>query len=94
MIKQEAESLVKAELEKMKDKCHSVDCAILEEDTIEKSWGWVFFYQSKAFIKTGDFLELLAGNAPIIVNKNTGELVFTGTAHDIDYYIKEYEATL
>ncbi|AZZ92638.1 hypothetical protein EUZ85_18675 [Hahella sp. KA22] len=94
MNKQEAQSLVEAELERIKDKYNPIDCVVLAEETIERAWGWVFFYQSKAYFETGDFREMLGGNAPIIVNRNTGELYHTGTAHDIDHYIKEYEAAL
>ena len=94
MNKQEAQNLIETELERTKDKYNPVDCAVLVGETIETEWGWVFFYQSKAYVETGDFREMLGGNAPIIVNRNTGELSHTGTAHDVEHYIKEYEAAL
>jgi len=94
MNKLEAQSLVESELEKTKDQFDPIDCAVLEDKTIEKSWGWVFFYQSKSFIETGDFREMLGGNAPIIVNRDTSELTYTGTAQDVEFYIKEYENSL
>ena len=91
MNKQEAQSLVEIELENSKDKYNPIDCVVIETETIEKSWGWVFFYQSKEFIESKDVRDMLAGNAPIIVNRNTKELVYTGTTNDIEHYIKEYE---
>jgi len=94
MNKLEAQSLVESELEKTKDRFDPIDCAVLEDKTIEKPWGWVFFYQSKSFIETGDFREMLGGNAPIIVNRDTSELTYTGTAQDVEFYIKEYENSL
>ncbi|WP_444893706.1 YrhB domain-containing protein [Microbulbifer sp. TRSA001] len=94
MNKQEALSLVEAELERVKDKYNRIDCVVLAEETIEKAWGWVFFYQSKTYVETGDFRNMLAGNAPIIVNRDTGQLSYAGTAHDIECYIKEYEDAL
>ncbi len=36
----------------------------------------------------------LAGNAPLIVNRFTGEVVTTGTAHPTEYYLAQYEASL
>ena len=94
MNKQEAQALVEADLEESKDPYNPIDCVILEEETIEKKWGWVFFYQNKEYLKTNDFRDMLCGNAPAIVNRNTGKLSYTDTAHSIEHYIKEYEASL
>lgn len=91
MDKTEAFKLVENEL---KTQSPEIDCAILEDETIEKSWGWVFFYQSKAFISSGDFRDMLGGNAPLIVNRASGKITETGTAYEIEHYIKEYEANL
>lgn len=88
MDKPEAIRLVEKELVKLNP---SVECIIQHGETIEKPWGWVFFYQSKAFVNSGDFRDMLCGNAPLIVNRSSGEVVLTGTAHDIEHYIKEYE---
>jgi hypothetical protein len=70
----------------------TVELAIMDSETIEKEYGWVFFYQSKEFLKTGNDVYALLGNAPYIVNKYTGELIETGTANPIEDYITEYEA--
>jgi hypothetical protein len=89
---QEAIVLVKKEISN--PQLCNVECVILEKKTICRDWGWVFFYQSKGYIETGDFRYMLGGNAPIIVNKHSGEIVHTGTAQPTEYYINEYEATL
>jgi hypothetical protein len=70
------------------------EIVVMDEHTIEKEWGWVFFYESSDYLKTGDFSDQLVGNAPFIVNKATGELVETGTALPIEDYIKEYESQI
>jgi hypothetical protein len=70
------------------------ELVLLDDATIERHWGWVFFYNSRAFIETGDYCEALAGNAPFIVNRMTGGVTLTGTAMPIEHYISEYEATL
>jgi hypothetical protein len=90
----EAQKLVESELAKNQDPYNPTDYAVLEIETIEKEWGWVFFYQSKKYIETGELQYMLLGNAPYIVNRKTGELVSTGTAYPIEQYIKEYEQTL
>ena len=41
---------------------------------------------------TGEAKYAVAGNAPLIVNRNTGEVLPTGTARPVEQYIAEYEA--
>ena len=67
------------------------EIVVLESETIEKPWGWVFFYQSKAHLDSGDCRDALGGNAPYIVNRQTGKMVCTGTAYPIEHYIHLYE---
>ncbi|GAB4043106.1 YrhB domain-containing protein [Spirosoma litoris] len=57
----------------------------------EESFGWIFFYDSKEFLETGDFSKAVVGNAPVIIDRATGELTETGTAHSIEYYIEQYK---
>jgi hypothetical protein len=47
-------------------------------------WGWVVFYSAS----TG---ELVAGNAPYIVDKQSGEVLETGTAEPLEVYIRRIE---
>lgn len=58
--------------------------------TQEESFGWVFFYQSKDYMETGNISSMLAGNAPFIVDHETGAVHVLGTAHPADVYINEY----
>lgn len=58
--------------------------------TQEESFGWVFFYQSKDYMETGNLGSMLAGNAPFIVDNRTGAVHVLGTAHPADVYIREY----
>ena len=56
----------------------------------EEPFGWVFFYQSKDYLETGNLSSMLAGNAPFIVDHKTGTVHVLGTVHPADVYIKEY----
>ena len=94
MDRKAAQALVERELGQNLDSQENSGVAVLEEETIEHEWGWVFFYQSKEYIKTRDFRDALAGNAPYIVNRNNGQIKATGTAHPIEHYIQEYEQSL
>jgi hypothetical protein len=64
---------------------------IVDEATIERPWGWVFFYTSRKWHETRDVRYALAGNAPLIVDKTQGDIYVTGTAYPIAYYIANYE---
>jgi hypothetical protein len=93
--KEQAKSLVERRINTPDPTCpYKMKLVILDNETIETEWGWVFFYNTEDYLKTGDFYDSLVGNAPYIVNRNTGELVETGTAYDIEDYINEYESKL
>jgi len=94
MNREDAQKLVESEITRLNDPYDPIECVVLENETIEKPWGWVFFYQSKAYLESGDFRDMVGGNAPYIVNRLTGAITETGTAHDIERYINEYEAAL
>jgi hypothetical protein len=70
------------------------EVVIVDSATVERSFGWVFFYESRQYLETGEFMHRLVGNAPLIVNRITGDIVSTGTAHPTEYYLAEYEASL
>src|ERR1700722_457835 len=69
------------------------ELVILDEYTIERSWGWVFFYTTRGW-RDGDIRYAVGGNAPFIVNRVDGSLRVTGTAAPIEHYIVQYEAEL
>ncbi len=58
----------------------------------EHDFGWVYFYNSKEYAETGDFLCALAGNAPLIVDRDEGKLYVTGTAEPFEHYLREFRA--
>lgn len=69
-----------------------IDLQLVEAEILEKSFGWVFFYQSKRFLETGDYSERLAGNAPFIIDRRDGGLHTMGTAKPLEDYLAGYEA--
>jgi len=64
---------------------------LVETATIERPFGWVFCYNSKKYLETGDDRHALLGNAPLIVDREDGSVHATGTARPVQYYIHEYE---
>jgi hypothetical protein len=68
---------------------------VVDENTIEASFGWVFFYNSKKFLGTGISRHRLAGNGPVLFNRGTGEIVFCGSGGGrVEEYIADYERKL
>jgi hypothetical protein len=66
--------------------------AVLQTETAEHSFGWVFFYQSRRYLETHNPDDALAGNAPLIVDRLTGQVTETGTAYPLEYYLLQYKA--
>ena len=93
--KEQAKAIVDKKINKQDSTgSKTMKLVILDDLTIEKEWGWVFFYNTEEFANSGDVMDTLVGNAPYIVNRNTGELIETGTAYDIEDYIMDYESKL
>lgn len=67
--------------------CVDVDVVILDENIEKFDCCWVFYYQSKKFIETGDRRFALLGNSPVLVDSTTGEAFGSGTAYPIEYYV-------
>jgi hypothetical protein len=66
--KKEANAIAEAFLRNL---AGSDELRIIPEETLERSFGWVFFYNSKAYLESGDESFLIAGNAPIIVDRRS-----------------------
>jgi hypothetical protein len=92
LTKVEALELVSNELRRMSS---SGDLfVVVEEHTIDKPFGWVFFYESKKFLETGMFRDRLVGNGPVIINKSSGSMTFYGSGSPPEEIIGEYEKGL
>lgn len=58
--------------------------------TREEPFGWVFFYNTRRFVETGDLDWALGGNAPLIVDRDSGQVIPTGTARPVEAYVACY----
>jgi len=65
----------------------SKDWSIIDGATRDLGSGWLFFYESNAFLDGGDFRDALAGNAPLVVLKRDGSVHSTGTAYPVEHYL-------
>lgn len=80
-------------IKKLKQTSSTLDFepVIMDEHTIEKEYAFIFSYESSRYLETGDVNDMLAGNAPIFVERSTGNILPTGTAYPIDYFLDNYE---
>jgi hypothetical protein len=67
-----------------------LELQLLDAHTIERPFGWVFFYQARHYVASGNASDRLVGNAPIVVTRG-GELHMTGTAYPLDHYLAAFE---
>ena len=94
LSRDEAKTLAMAEILRMWGSVAEDEPVILDEHTVEREFGWVFFWDSRKHQETGLFEYAQAGNAPIMVNRYDGSLRQAGTAHPTEDYIREYEREL
>lgn len=69
MTKDEAKQRV-LEFLNSNDPLMDMSYAIRDERTLEKEYGWIFFYDSKEFLETQNDLYTLVGNAPVVFEKD------------------------
>jgi len=58
---------------------------IRDELTLERAYGWVFFYDIPG--------HAAAGNAPVLVTSTDGEVHVLGTALPVEEYLARFERT-
>jgi hypothetical protein len=63
---------------------------IIDAATQEHEFGWVFFYNSRRYLETGEFSYALAGNAPLLIERLSGRLWTLGTARSVEFYLDNF----
>ena len=62
-----------------------IELAVVEESTIEKPYGWIFWYQSKKWVETRQMMAALFGTHPFIVEKAEGDVTFLSGRPGIEF---------
>ena len=65
---------VRNHLKEEQEKYGGCDVDVVEEQTVVKAFGWIFYFSSSDFIRTRDPKYSLGGNGPIVVRRDTGEI--------------------
>ena len=61
------------------------DVVLDEAATVQTEWCWVFIYNTRAFLESGELRHCLAGNGPLLVDKRSGALHQAGTAYPVEH---------
>ncbi|MCX7428310.1 MAG: YrhB domain-containing protein [Planctomycetia bacterium] len=64
---------------------------IQEADTVERPFGWVFFYNTRKYIETKDPGYIRPGNGPLVVERSGGATTFLTTSVPPHTAIAEFE---
>jgi len=67
---------------------------VVENQKLETASAWIFIYNSKRYLETGEIIYALAGNGPVFVNKKTGKATFYGAVPPLQTIIDEYEKAM
>ncbi len=67
------------------------DLILFEKPITFGDYGWVFSYQSNAFIETNEISDALAGNAPILIDSDQGQIFTLGTTYEVSRYVHMYQ---
>jgi hypothetical protein len=67
------------------------ECDLVEQATIEKSYGWYFNGQSKKFLATGSIDDMLVGSGGFLVERENGRVVEFGSAYPRETWLENYE---
>jgi hypothetical protein len=87
MNKHQAEQIVKRKvLSKLPD------CDLVEEAAQEFDTCFAVYYQSKTYLQSGRFIDMLVGHGPVLVEKTSGQVFTTGSAYSTKEYVTAFEA--
>lgn len=90
ITKSEARQIALAYVKAMEQSA-GFELVLLDQETTERNFGWVFFYDSKRHNETGNFSDAIAGNAPFVVTRTEGRVHVTGTAYPLEHYLRKFD---
>lgn len=68
------------------------DLVLMHDATEEFNFGWAFYFQSKKYVETCDFYDMLIGNGPLLVERKTGKVHEIGSAVSAKDCAEAFEA--
>lgn len=88
--KERALEIARAKLVETK---RDAEFVIVDARTVERAFGWVFFYEPRKSLAAGDPSSAVPGAGPLVVLKEGGGTAFLSTSVPPEQAITEYEKT-
>jgi hypothetical protein len=90
ITKAEARRIAAAHIGEHEETPDGVTPVIVDTATVETDFCWFFFYESEEYLLTGSFSNRLAGNGPIVVDRDDGAVSTIPTYATITQHIEDY----
>ncbi|HMZ47475.1 MAG TPA: YrhB domain-containing protein [Flavobacteriales bacterium] len=55
------------------------DFVLLDDETVTMPYGWIFWYNTRKYLETGDIMASTPGNAPFVVERSDGRIHYLPT---------------
>ncbi len=65
---------------------------ILEEQTLDKGFYFVFFYEARRYLETGNLRDKLYGSTALIIEKENGAFTELGAGRSVESQLEHFEA--
>lgn len=73
------------------DATYGIELVLDESHVADVGYGWVFYYNSDQYLRTGNISYALAGNAPFLVRKDNGVVHEFWSGESLETQLREYE---
>lgn len=67
---------------------------VLDNETIEKPYGWVFFYTTAKSLTSKEMRYRLAGNGPVVVTRSEGKIYELTSGLSVEKAISQFEESI
>lgn len=68
-----------------------IELVVLEDETVERDYGWVFRFTTRRYLETNDPSTLVPGTGPLVVEREGGATAFLAASVCPERAIEEYE---
>jgi len=66
------------------------ECVLIPGSEEEYETCFVFYYQGRRYVESGDETDFYDGHGPVIVSKKDGEIFETGSEHTTEHYVNSF----